>query len=190
MRRSALLLALLAPLAATPAAAQFQPGLRAPTSIRDGVGQSFTMGCYFAVSGRGANGLNIPLATEDASLRQPATVPDALRALVGSLGDNARTVVLDTPRGAVWTLFDPQTRRCLIVPEPAGAEGIEAELLNILRNLGEWREVTREGDARAFRQDFEGNRLIGARAGRMLTYYQAAQGPARPQMIVVELVSR
>jgi len=183
-----LLAALVLPLAAAPASAQFQPGLRAPQNIGDGVFQSFLMGCYFAVSGRPANGLNVTLDRDGATLRPPTAIPDTLQGLIDTLDASVRVVVLDTPGGPVWTFFDPASRRCLIVPEPADAEGIEAELLRIVEADRDWRPVDREGGGRAFEQDFEANRSIRADAGRMRTWYQAAQGPALPQMIVVERV--
>jgi hypothetical protein len=191
MKRLAILLAAIAlPLAATPVAAQFQPGLRAPETVRDGVSQSFDMGCYFAVTGRAANGLNIPLDTNGASLRSPSRIPDILRPFIDTLDDHLSVVVLDTPGGPVWTFFDRTAYRCLIVPEPAGAEGVEAELLSFVASLGEWREVAREGGGRAFEQDFEANPMIPNSAGRMRAWYQPAAGPASPQMIVVERVPR
>ena len=191
MRRlGALLTAMALPLAAAPAAAQFQPGLRAPEDIGDGVFQSFLMGCYFATSGRPANGLNIPLDSDGASLSPPSSIPDGLRALIDTLDASVRVVVLATPGGAVWTFFDPNSYRCLIVPEPADADGIEAQLLQIVERDDDWRPVQREGGRRAFEQQFEANSMIRAPAGRIRTWYQPAEGPAHPQMIVVERVSR
>lgn len=189
MRRFALFLAALAvPSAALPAAAQIAPGLRAPTSVRDGVIQAWLMGCYFAATERPAAGLNIDTSRGGPGLHEPRSLPTGLRAFIDTLGDHVRLAVLDAPGGEVWMFYDGQAKRCTIATNPADAEGISEEFASLIRLDNDWRAVTREGGAAAFEQDFEAAPALRRPGGRLRAWYQAAQGPASPQMIVVERV--
>jgi hypothetical protein len=190
LRRFAALLALLAPLAATTAAAaQMAPGLRAPTSVADGVGDAWWMGCYFAATDRPAVGLNLPLGDlAGEGLHAPTAIPDELRAFIGSLADHVRTAVLDAPGGAVWMFFDAQTKRCMIVPLPVASEGIEAVFPSLVPADNGWRRISRDDGSTAFEHDFEAAPRLRRPGGRLRAWYQAAQGAASPQMIVVERV--
>lgn len=189
MKRLALLLALLLPLGATPAAAQMAPGLRAPTGVADGVGDAWMMGCYFAATDRPAVGLNLPLGDlAGPDLHAATSIPDELRAFIDTLADEVRVAVLDAPGGAVWMFFDARTKRCTIVPQPVTSEGIEAQFTSLVRPDQDWRPVTREGGGAAFEQDFDAAPSLGRPGGRLRAWYQAAQGPASPQMIVVERI--
>jgi hypothetical protein len=188
MKRFALLLALIAPPAATPAA-QIAPGLRAPTSVADGVGDAWLSGCYFAATDRPAVGLNLPLGDlAGAGLHGPTAIPDELRAYIDTQADEVSVAVLDAPGGQVWMFFDAAAKRCTIVPQPAASEGIEAQFDSLVRNDSDWHQVTRDGGGAAFEQDFEAAPSLGRPGGRLRAWYQAAQGPAQPQMIVVERV--
>src|ERR1043165_1089143 len=97
-------------------------------------------------------------------------------------------MVLDAPGGAVWIFFDRRSKRCTIVPQPVTSEGIEAEFMTLVRPDQDWRPVTRDGGGAAFEQDFEAAPALRRPGGRLRAWYQAAQGPASPQMIVVERV--
>jgi hypothetical protein len=190
LKRAAILLAAFAlPVAAAPAAAQIAPGLRAPENIRGAVAQAWLMGCYFAATDRPAVGLNLPLGDlAGAGLHAPTSIPDDLRAFIDTLADDVRTAVLDAPGGAVWMFFDARSKRCAIVPQPVTSEGIEAEFTTLVRLDNEWRAATREGGGAAFEQDFQAAPALGRPGGRLRAWYQAAAGPASPQMIVVERV--
>jgi len=184
VKRFAPLLALLAALPAAPADAQMAPGLRAPTSIAEGAGDAFLEGCYFATTGRPSAGLNVDISLAGAGVHAPDRIPDELRPLIDTLADHVGVITLDAPGGKIWIFFDPEVDRCMIVPQPVTAEGVEGALQSMVQR--DWRPVTREGGGAAFEQDFEGNAMIGARAGTLRAWYQPAQGPASPQMIVVE----
>ncbi len=189
MQRAALLLAVLAlPMTAAPAAAQIAPGVRAPSSVRDAVGQAWLMGCYFAATERPSAGLNMDISMGGAGLHQPRSMPADLRAFIDTLGDHVRLAVLDAPGGEVWMFYDARAKRCTIVTNPANAEGIDAEFANLVRLDNDWRAATREGGAAAFEQDFEAAPALRRPGGRLRAWYQAAAGPASPQMIVVERV--
>ena len=188
MKRLALLLlaGLALPLAAAPAAAQIAPGLRAPENVRDAVGQAWLMGCYFAATERPSAGLNIDISMGGPGLHAPRSMPAGLRGFVDTLGDHVRLAVLDAPGGGVWMFYDGQAKRCTIVTDPADAEGIGAEFANLVRLDNDWRPATREGGGAAFEQDFEAAPALRRPGGRLRAWYQAAAGPASPQMIVVE----
>ena len=189
MKRFALLLAALAlPMAAAPAAAQIAPGLRAPTSVRDAIAQAWLLGCYFAATERPAAGLNMDVSMGGPGLHAPRATADGLRAFIDTQPDHVRLAVLDAPGGGVWMLHDARARRCTIVTDPADAEGIEAEFAGLVRLDDDWRPATREGGGAAFEQDFEAAPSLRRPGGRLRAWYQAAQGPASPQMIVVERV--
>jgi hypothetical protein len=189
LRRFAIILASLAlPLTAAPAAAQIAPGLRAPTSVRDGVIQAWLMGCYFAATERPAAGLNIDTSMGGPGLHEPRSVPAGLRAFIDTMGDHVRLAVLDAPGGEVWMFYDGRAKRCTIATNPADAEGISEEFASLIRLDNDWRAVTREGGGAAFEQDFEAAPALRRPGGRLRAWYQAAQGPASPQMIVVERV--
>jgi hypothetical protein len=188
LKRFVLLLAALAlpPAAAAPAAAQIAPGLRAPTSVRDAIAQAWLMGCYFAATERPSAGLNMDISRGGPGLRAPRAVPERLRAFIDAMPDHVRVAVLDAPGGAVWMFYDGQAKRCTIVTDPADAEGIDAEFANLVRLDNDWRPATREGGGAAFEQDFEAAPALRRPGGRLRAWYQAAAGPASPQMIVVE----
>jgi hypothetical protein len=190
MKRLAILLAAIAlPLAATPAAAQMVPGLRAPASVADAVADAWLAGCYFAATDRPAVGLNLPLGDlAGPGLHAATSIPDELRAFIDTLADNVVVAVLDAPGGAVWMFFDPRSKRCTIVPQPVTSEGIEAEFTTLVRPDQDWRPVTRDGGGAAFEQDFEAAPALRRPGGRLRAWYQAAKGPASPQMIVVERI--
>lgn len=189
MKRAALILACLGlPLTAAPAAAQIAPGLRAPTSVRDGVIQAWLMGCYFAATERPAAGLNIDTSMGGPGLHEPRSMPAGLRAFVDTLGDHVRLAVLDAPGGEVWMFYDGRAKRCTIATNPVDAEGIGDEFASLVRLDNDWRAVTREGGGAAFEQDFEAAPALRRPGGRLRAWYQAAAGPASPQMIVIERV--
>lgn len=189
MKRAALILAAFAlPIPAAPAAAQIAPGLRAPANLRDAVGQAWLMGCYFAATERPAAGLNIDTSMGGPGLHEPRSMPAGLRAFIDTLGDHVRLAVLDAPGGEVWMFYDATAKRCTIVTNPADAEGIDAEFASLVRLDNDWRAATREGGGAAFEQDFEGAPALRRPGGRLRAWYQAATGPASPQMIVVERV--
>jgi hypothetical protein len=189
LKRFALLLALLAPLAAMPAAAQMIPGLRAPASIAAGVGDAWWSGCFFAATDRPAVGLNLPLGElAGAGLHEPASIPDDLRAFIATLAGHVRIAVLDAPGGQVWMFFDARAKRCTIIPEPVASEGIDAKFPSLVPGGDGWRRIIRDDGSPAFEQDFEAAPALRRPGGRLRAWYQAAQGPASPQMIVVERV--
>jgi hypothetical protein len=190
LKRAALILAALAlPITATPAAAQIAPGLRAPTSVRDGVIQAWLMGCYFAATERPAPGLNTDISTGGPGLHMPRSIPAGLSAFMhATLAGHVRIAVLDAPGGEIWMFYDAQAKRCTIATNPADTQGIGDEFASLIRLDNEWRPAAREGGGGAFEQDFEGAPRLGRTGGRLRAWYQAAAGPASPQMIVVERV--
>jgi hypothetical protein len=189
LKRFALILAAFAlPVAAAPAAAQIAPGLRAPENIRGAVAQAWLMGCYFAATDRPAPGLNMDISRGGPGLRDASSMPASLRPFMDTLGDHVSLAVLDAPGGEVWMFYNAQAKRCTIVTNPADAEGIDAEFASLVRLDNDWRAATREGGGGAFEQDFEAAPTLGRPGGRLRAWYQAAAGPASPQMIVVERV--
>ena len=189
MKRLAFLLASLAlPLTAAPAAAQIAPGVRAPSSVRDAVGQAWLLGCYFAATERPAPGLNMDASMGGPGLHEPRSMPAGLRAFIDTLADHVRLAVLDAPGGEIWMFYDAQAKRCTIVTNPADAEGIDEEFTRLVRLDNDWRPATREGGGAAFEQDFEAAPALRRPGGRLRAWFQAAAGPASPQMIVVERV--
>lgn len=189
MRRAALILAAFAlPLTAAPAAAQIAPGVRAPASVRDAVGQAWLLGCYFAATERPAPGLNMDAAMGGPGLHEPRSMPAGLRGYIDALPDHVRLAVLDAPGGEVWMFYDARAKRCTIATNPADAAGIDAEFASLVRLDNDWRAATREGGGAAFEQDFEAAPALRRPGGRLRAWYQAAAGPASPQMIVVERV--
>jgi hypothetical protein len=176
-------------LPAAPVAAQMVPGLPAPRSVRAAVNEAWIMGCFFAATDRPAVGLNLPLGDlAGPGLHAPTSIPDELRAFIDTLADDIVTVMLDAPDGAAWRFFDTGSKRCTVVPQPATSEGIEAEFRSLVRPDQDWRPVTRAGGGAAFELDFDAAPTLGRPGGRLRAWYQAAAGPASPQMIVVERV--
>jgi hypothetical protein len=189
LKRFALILAALAlPSALTPGAAQIAPGLRAPENIRGAVAQAWLMGCYFAATERPAAGLNIDTSMGGPGLHEPRSMPAGLRGYIDTLAGHVRLAVLDAPGGEVWMFHDAQAKRCTILTNPTEAEGVGEEFASLVRLDNDWRPATREGGGAAFEQDFEASPALRRPGGRLRAWYQAATGPASPQMIVVERV--
>lgn len=188
MKRLAFLLAALALPLTAPAAAQIAPGLRAPENIRGAVAQAWLMGCYFAATERPSAGLNLDISMGGAGLHAARSIPAGLRGYIDTLRDDVSLAVLDAPGGEVWMFYDAQAKRCTIATNPADAQGIDAEFADLVRLDNDWRAVTREGGGGAFEQDFEAAPALRRPGGRLRAWYQAAAGPASPQMIVVERV--
>ena len=189
MKRIALILAAFAlPVAAAPATAQIAPGVRAPSSVRDAVGQAWLMGCYFAATERPSAGLNLDISLGGAGLHAASSIPAGLRGFIDTLRDDVSLAVLDAPGGEVWMFYDARAKRCTIVTNPADAPGIGDEFADLVRLDNDWRAVSRDGGGAAFEQDFEAAPALRRPGGRLRAWYQAAAGPASPQMIVVERV--
>jgi hypothetical protein len=181
-----------AALTCAPAGAQMAPGLRAPESVVDAVGDAWMMGCFFASSDRPAVGLNIGMELAGPSLHSADAIPDPLRPLINGLPARDRFAVLDAPGGQVWMFFDPKTKRCIVVPLPVDTPGIEAKLLSLMGD--EWKQIpTREGvpaGTTVFEQAFPATPSLGRPAATLQVWYQPTGDAASPQMIVTERVRK
>jgi len=191
MRFSRFALAAAAALVCAPAAAQIAPGIRAPESVADAATDAWMLGCFFAAAERPAAGLNIGFELAGPSLHAVNAMPDdALRPLIDALPGRTRIAVLDAPGGQVWMFHDPKPKRCIVVPTPVSTEGVEARFLKLMAK--DWKPVEGHAGAPADAKVFEHS--FGAALGRpavtLRTWYQAASGPAQPQMIVTEQVRR
>lgn len=191
MRFACFALAAAAALASAPAGAQIAPGVRAPESVADAAVDAWMLGCFFAAAERPAAGLNIGFELAGPGLHSVNSMPDdGLRPLIAALPGRTRIAVLDAPGGQVWMFHDPKLKRCIVVPTPVSTEGVEARFLKLM--AGDWKPVEGHVGAPAGARVFEDS--FGAALGRpavtLRTWYQAASGPAQPQMIVTEQVRR
>lgn len=191
MPSTRLALATAAALACAPAAAQIAPGVRAPESVVDAAADAWMLGCFFAAAERPAAGLNIGFELAGPGLHPVNAMPDAaLLPLVGVLPGRTRIAVLNAPGGQAWMFHDPKSKRCIVVPTPVSTEGVEARFLKLMAT--DWKPVEGHAGAPAGARVFE--QSFGAAPRRpavtLRTWYQAASGPAQPQMIVTEQVRR
>lgn len=176
MRRLApLLAAALVMLAGAEARAQVAPGVRAPTSVADGVDQAFGLACFLATAGRPFPGLNMGMELAGEGLRQPAPgdYPDDLRPVLDTLG-GYDAVWLDAPGGKVWIFFDQRRKRCVIIPHPLDAPGIEEAAREAFAGLG--KPLRNRAGVYEFK---------AAGAPRLWFWYQPAKG-GLPQMVITE----
>ncbi|HEX8573247.1 MAG TPA: hypothetical protein VF759_10905 [Allosphingosinicella sp.] len=180
----------MAALVGAPARAQIAPGVRAPETVADAAGDAWLLGCFFAAADRPAPGLNIGIENGGPGLHKPNSAPADLRPLIFALPGRSSVAVLDAPGGQAWMFHDPKTKRCLVVPTPASAEGIEAGFLKLTAR--DWTPVQGHAGAPPGAKVFESR--FGAALGRpavtLRTWYQPAAGPTQPQMIVTERVRR
>ncbi|HEV2747977.1 MAG TPA: hypothetical protein VGW34_11840, partial [Allosphingosinicella sp.] len=154
------------------------------------VAQAWLMGCFFAAAERPAVGLNIGFDRAGPSLHPVKSVAKDLLPLIMTLPDRMRVAVVDAPGGQVMMFHDNKAKRCLVVPTPASTPGVEAEFLSLMDK--DWKPVSGHEGAPAGVKVFE--QSFGAGLGRpavtLRAWYQPAQGPDRPQMIVTEQVRR
>lgn len=177
-------------LGTAPAAGQIAPGTRAPESVVQAVGDAWLLGCFFAAAERPAAGLNMGFDLAGPSLHPARSAPDDLRPLITALPGHMAVAVVDAPGGQVFLFHDRKAGRCLVVPTPATTPGIEAEFLKLMAR--DWKAVEApEGvpaGVRVFEDSFPA--ALGRPAVRLRAWYQPAQGPAQPQMIVTEQVRK
>jgi len=179
--------------AALPATAQIAPGMRPPTSMSEAAGHAWSMGCFFAASERPAPGLNLPVASGGPDLREPDAIPDDLRPLIMAMPNRIVPALLNAPGGAIWMFYDPQSHRCMVVPSPVDAPGLQAELETNMALMEGWTTVTGAAGAPAgatvYEQTFPAAPSLRRPAATLRVWYQPAAGPESPQMIVTERVA-
>jgi hypothetical protein len=184
-------LAAAAALGPTSATAQIAPGVRAPQSVAEAAADAWLFGCFFASAERPAAGLNLGFELAGPGLHSVDAMPDGdLLPLIGALPDRTRIAVLDAPGGQAWMFHDPKSKRCIVVPTPVRAEGVEAAFLKLMAK--DWKPVEGHAGAPAGARVFE--QSFGAGLGRpavtLRTWFQSASGPSQPPMIVTEQVRR
>jgi hypothetical protein len=173
--------------------AQMAPGIRPPKDVADATAMAWLLGCYSAASERPAPGLNMDFKFAGEGVHFPKSIPDDLRPLIMSLPGTLAVAVLDAPDGKAWMLHDSVKKRCLVVPYPASTVRVEAELLKFVDEKSGWKLVPSNDPANdktnKFEQSFGGSPKLRTPAVTLRVWYQAANGPTSPQMIVTEQVS-
>jgi hypothetical protein len=140
LARTLLVLPLLA--VAGQACAQISPGMNPPATVAAAVDDSLSIGCFLVVYGRPFPGLNLVLPQQTGKgLHTLAKAPDTMQPIAEMAGSDAKVATLDAKGGKGWIFFSDKNRRCIVVPDPVDAPGMEAVAAKTFAHGDLWKPI-------------------------------------------------